>query len=333
MTPLAFGSDLAGSIRVPCGFVGVYGLRPTVGVTSFRGHLPPLPGEINGIRNMAVIGPMARSVGDLELALRVIAGPHGSDYTLAPLKPLADPPRTLSSLRVAYVDRFPPVRVSQEVQAALERFVGRLRAAGATVVHAAPRDLSYEQAWESWGALVGMQGGYDRSNTARWFGRLFAGSKVRDVPMHRRIIDPISVPKYMQVLAQRDRQINALERFLSDYDAWIVPTAATVAFVHHERSGAFGAFPVYDVPLDVDGDEMHYFVATQAYTTVLAFTESPVVALPIEHTASGLPVGVQVVGRRFDDMRLLRVAALLGQASRTRPFPLQNAAQRQAPAP
>jgi amidase len=311
MSPLSFGSDLAGSIRVPASYTGVYGLKPTRGVVSMKGHVPPRPGEIDGIRTMAVLGPIARSVEDLELALTVLNQPAPGDVPPAPLRPARDVPATVAGLRIAWQESLGGVPVSREVAQAMHRTVEALRAAGATVVRAEPAGFSYPRTWETWGALVGMQGGYDRSNFARWMGSVFASGAVEDIPHQRRILEPISVPGYMVALTTQAEQAEALERFLADYDAWLVPNTPTTAFPHHAPSRSYGDFHVYDEPLLIDDTPVPYYVATQAYTALFSVTENPVVAMPAGLSSDGLPVGVQCVGRRYEDLRLLKVAALL----------------------
>lgn len=311
MSALSFGSDLAGSIRLPAAYAGIWGLRPTHGVVSMQGHIPPKPDEVNGIRTMAVAGPLANSVEDLQLALSVLAQTSTQDQTVAPLKPRQAPPASIKDLKFAYMDELGGIPVSREIKDALQRVVDQLRAAGATVVRAEPRDFSYQRTWETWGALVGMQGGYERSNLVRWFGRLFAYQSVADIPHQRRILDPISVEGYMRALTEKEAQTNALEHFLSGYDGWIVPVASLPPFEHHTPSRTFGIFNVYDKPLQVDGHDLAYYNVTQSYTTLFSVTEGPVISMPAGQTGNGLPVGFQLVGRRFEDWRLLDVARLL----------------------
>ena len=308
MSPLSFGSDLAGSIRLPAAYSGTWGLRPTHGVVSFKGHVPPKPGEVDGVRTMAVLGPMANTVTDLELALSILAQPSAEDETVAPLRPGPKGRLPVAGLRFAYMDELGGIPVSDEVKAGLQRVVDALRAAGATVVKAEPRDFSYERTWETWGALVGMQGGYDRSNLARQIGRAFAQKYVAAIPHQRRILDPISVEGYMKALTEQAVQTNALERFLGDYDAWIVPVSSLPPFPHHERSRTFGIFNVYDKPLKVNRQDVPYYNVTQSYSTLFSVTEGPVVSMPSGQTANGLPIGLQLVGRRYEDWRLLAVA-------------------------
>lgn len=311
MSALSFGSDLAGSIRLPAAYAGIWGLRPTHGVASMQGHIPPKPDEVNGIRTMAVPGPLANSVEDLQLALTVLAQKSSQDSTVTPLKPRPAPFDSLKTLKFAYMEELGGMPVSREITEALRKLVEQLRVAGATVVCAEPSDFSYQRTWETWGALVGMQGGYERSNLARRFGRFFAQKSVVNIPHQRRILDPISVEGYMRALTEKETQTNALERFLGDYDAWIVPVASLPPFEHHVPSRKFGIFNVYDKPLKVDNRDLAYYNVTQSYTTLFSVTEGPVISMPAGQTSDGLPVGFQLVGRRFEDWRLLNVAKLL----------------------
>jgi amidase len=308
MSPLSFGSDLAGSIRLPAAYAGIWGLRPTHGVISFHGHIPPKPDEVDGIRTMAVLGPLARRVEDLELALSVLAQRSPEDATVAPLRPRSPAPASVAGLRLAYMDELGGIPVSRDVAETLQRTVDALRAAGATVEKAQPQGFSYERTWETWGELVAMQGGYDRSNLARSVGRLFAQRSVADIAHQRKILDPISVEGYMRALTEQATQTNALERFLSGYDGWIVPVASVPPFAHHAPSRSFGIFNVYDQPLPVDDKTVPYYVATQSYATLFSVTQGPVIAMPAGKTAQGLPIGLQLVGRRYDDWQLLGVA-------------------------
>ncbi len=149
MTSLSLGSDLAGSIRLPASFCGVYGLKPTHGVVSFEGHIVPLPGEINGYRTLAVAGPLARSIDDLALALDVLTQPTSSDRNVAPL--LADTGGNvdISKLKIAWTDNFGGVPVSAEIKEKLHAFVNTLEQAGATVHKSEPQGMDYNEIWET----------------------------------------------------------------------------------------------------------------------------------------------------------------------------------------
>lgn len=308
MSPLSFGSDLAGSIRLPAAYAGIWGLRPTRGAVSLQGHVPPKPGEVDGIRTMAVLGPLANRVEDLELGLSVLAQTAPEDATVAPLRERKAAPKSVAGLRLAYMDELGGVPVSRDVADALQRVVESLRAAGAIVEKAEPKDFSYQRAWETWGELVAMQGGYERSNFERRVGRFFAQHLVADIPHQHKILDPISVEGYMRALTEQATQTNALERFLADYDGWIVPVASTPAFPHHAPSRTFGIFNIYETPLRVDEKEQPYYVVTQSYATLFSVTEGPVISMPAGLSPQGLPIGLQLVGRRFEDWRLLGVA-------------------------
>ena len=317
-TPFDIGSDIAGSIRIPAAFNGIYGFRPTFGYLSLKGHIPPGPNEINGIRRMAVPGPLAHSIEDIQFLLPLLAGPGKGDYRAVPMLPLSQPEPQVGKLRIAWTDHFGNVTADESTRKAISGLIDRLSTAGANVAKAEPQDFPYEKAWETWGAILGHQSGYDKSNFVRWIGDLFTRGAVADSPTQRKIVGPISVPTYMENLRVQDDCINQLESFLEPYDVWIVPVAATTAFPHTTPDRYFGEFPVYDRPIMVDNRPLPYWVATLSFTTIFSLTESPVMTIPIGKDKQGLPIGVQIIGKRFSDLQLLRIAKLIDQSAKLR---------------
>jgi amidase len=323
MTSLSLGSDLAGSIRIPAGFCGVYGLKPTHGVVSFEGHIVPLPGEINGYRTLAVAGPLARSIDDLALALDVLTQPTSLDRNVAPLLADIGGNVDISKLKIAWTDDFGEVPVSAEIKDKLHALVKKLAQAGATVHKLEPQGMDYNEIWETWGSFVGAQGNYEMSNLKRAIGHLFSKSTLKNLPMHRKIVGPTSVKKLMQAFELQSQYITKMDNFLSEYDAWLCPVSTTSAFKHHAHSKMFGDFKIYNQPLQVDAAEIHYYVATQSYTTVFSTTNNPVVSMPIDLGPSGLPINIQVAAKRYSDRRLLQVAKVLDEYTDKFQYPLQ----------
>ena len=132
--PLSLGSDIGGSLRVPAHFCGVCAHKPTHGLVASRGHTPPGLPALPGTVDLAVIGPMARSVDDLILSLHLIAGPdeaaEGRGYLLS-LPPARR--EKLSEFRVLFIAEHPLLPTSAGVGAPLELLSKQLVAAGADV--------------------------------------------------------------------------------------------------------------------------------------------------------------------------------------------------------
>jgi amidase len=124
-------------------------------------------------------------------------------------------------------------------------------------------------------------------------------------PMDRGIVRGIRAKRkrYHLALSKRQQLINEMEGFLAEWDAWLCPVSATPAFTHR-RTGA---------AIEVDRKEVPTMLAAVGYTAVFNLTGNPVVTLPLTQSTQGLPIGVQVVGSRWQDTHLLHVAEAVGE--------------------
>ncbi|HEY8509661.1 MAG TPA: amidase family protein, partial [Steroidobacteraceae bacterium] len=154
---LEIGSDIAGSIRVPSHFCGVYGHKPTHGIVPLHGHIPPPPGVAPGLQTLPVIGPMARSAADLLLELNVLAGPSGDD-AVAYRWTLPKPRRSrLRDYRIGVVLDDPFCPVDAEVAKVLAEAIAALRKAGVQVTEGWPQGFNPRESLENYWFLLGAE--------------------------------------------------------------------------------------------------------------------------------------------------------------------------------
>src|SRR5262245_42504109 len=155
MTPFDIGTDLAGSIRIPAHFCGVFGLKPTEQRVSLDGLIPGLGGP-RSVRIMSCIGPMARSVDDLALLYQIIAGPDGRDTEVQPV-PVDDVPQLeLKHLRIAYAPTFPGFPIAGGIRAAVEELAQQLSPFCAAVEEATLPALDFNKELAHSGEVIGM---------------------------------------------------------------------------------------------------------------------------------------------------------------------------------
>ena len=298
LSALEIGSDLGGSLRIPAHFCGLCALMATNHRISRVGHIPELPGAPRGLRFAGVMGPLARSVDDLELALRLLAGPDGRWWEVPPV-PLDDPPaRELGDLRIAWTDDFGGVPVTAVTRGGLAELAQELSRAGVTVERKMPQDFDLEMAWETATELISAETGSALSPEQE-MARAEQGGFDPDSedPMARGFSRGVhaSMRQVTAVRMRRDALIAAMEAFLEDWDVLLCPVTTTPAPPH---------LPVGS-PIDVDGQEVSYWIAGGAYTMPFNLTGQPVVVIPLTQSAEGLPIGVQIVGRRWGEMPLL----------------------------
>jgi amidase len=316
LSPLDIGSDLGGSIRVPSHFCGVFGLKPTEHRVSSAGHIPDWcvpgsPGVPRSVRHMGVYGPLARSVADLRLCLSLIEGPDGRQAAVPAVPAARMAEQMLRGYRIAWSDDFGGVPVTAETRAALEMLAGRLTQLGCRIERHNPPGFDFTAAWQTWGEIAGAEVGAALPAHLRFLFRvLFLTMRGRS-PINRGIVrgaGRLSMRQYLRALARRDALIAVLERFLTDWDAWLCPVTVGPAFTHR-KTGAL---------IEVDDQRVPYMMGAGAYTSVFNLTGNPVVVLPAAHSREGLPIGVQVVGRHWSDLKLLAIAEQLVEV--TGPF-------------
>lgn len=274
-TPLELGSDIAGSLRIPAHFTGVYAHKPTFGIIPRFGHIPPLPGKATprtmAQRPLSVAGPMARSAGDLELAMEILATPGRSETADNRPTLLPPPQKTLQEYRVAawFTDPYSEAEVDAQVMPVLLKTVDTLRKAGVQVDEKA-------------------RPGIGLGETLMLFLDIYYQMGHLPLPGE---------------LATRQKEMQARwAEFFERYDVLLAPVTPTVAFPHDQTQ------PKEARKLVVNGKHHSYMAANIAWTLMAVVSGLPVTAAPVGLSGSGLPVGIQIIGARLADRKTIAFA-------------------------
>ena len=276
-SPFGLGSDAAGSVRVPAHFCGISALKPTSGRLPRTGHVPPAGGWIEALWQ---IGPMARHVEDLATLMPLLAGGDGEDYTAVPM-PYAKPRQ---NPRIAFFMNNGIAAPDAETGAAVRRAAAALNAAEC-------RPPSIEQSYDLEMGLLGADGGdglraYLASIGSTETHPLLDGWLAKLEPYRSTVAG-------FAALWDRLHQFRAaMFAFMNDYDAILSPVCATPALPH-------GA--------SIDDRHFRAFSYTMTYN-VLGW---PAVAVPYAKSAGGLPIGVQIAARPWQDSLVLAIARRL----------------------
>jgi amidase len=308
LTPLELGSDLAGSIRSPAHFCGVYGHKPSRGLVPNRGHIPGPPGTL-AEPDLATVGPMARSAEDLALALRIAAGPLAPEAAGWRVELPAPRHARLSDYRVAAWLDDPYCPVDAPVRAVLEQAVDRLRAAGVAVASVAPPAPLAEMHALYFKLMCGLIGVglpdkmYRRARAVGRVAAMLGRTRVDTMGGFFRGVT-ISHRDWLLANEMRERLRIKFEQLFDAHDVLLMPVVRIAAPPHLQQGSP------YQRKIEVNGRAEPY--GTQ-FTWIGPATLAglPATAAPVGFTPEGMPVGIQIVGAHLQDLTTIEFARQL----------------------
>ncbi len=283
--PLHQGSDGAGSIRMPSHFCGVFGLKPSFG------RVPYYPVGVGDLTSH--IGPMTRTVADGALMLEVMAGPHSLDYTTleaGPANYLMRLHEGVKGRRVAFSPDLGVARVDPEVAALVKTAAVRFSELGAVV----------EEVPTPWAK--------DGPELIRFFWSAHLTRLARYLPEWQAKMDPglvacikdsenVSVARYQEMRERKMDYIAAIHRWFQNWDFLLTPSVSVAAFPAEKLMPDH--WPTH--PWD--------WVMWAEFSYPFNMSWNPAASVPCGFTPAGLPIGLQIVGKRFDDLGVLQAAA------------------------
>ncbi|MBI3672001.1 MAG: amidase [Rhizobiales bacterium] len=288
--PLTLGTDGGGSIRIPAGFTGIFGLKPSFG------RVPAWP--LSPFGTVAHVGPMTRTVEDAAMMMNVIAQPDARDWTSLPydgrdyLRKLG---KGVKGLRVAFSPRLGQAEVDPEIARLVAKAVKMLGSLGA---HVEPVDPGFADPAPCF-------------RTLWWSGARALLGKLPEEKL--KLLDPgladvveqsraITLDDYLDAVKARGLLGSDMRRFMEDYDLLVTPTLPITAFEAGKLSPA-------------DNDGTGKWVNWTPFSYPFNLTQQPAASVPCGFTKAGLPAGLHIVGRMFDDVTVLRAAQAYEQAT------------------
>jgi len=286
LTPLEFGSDIGGSIRIPAMFCGIYGHRPSETAVTRVGAVPastrPNPAFFMGVQ-----GPLARSADDLELALDVIAGPEVGEDVAWKLQLPPSRHGRLKDFRVAVLPQIDWCLIDDGLLGAQEAAAAALSGLGAKVAVAAPDFDLHEH----------------HRNYMRLLDTLINSPLTPEQRAAAGLRPPASSSEFISWIAGREVYREAYRAFFREWDILLCPTTIMPAFEHDDR-------PMAERTIVINGVERP-FSGFLAYSGWATLSGQPSTAFPMGLNSRGLPLGLQAIGPYLEDRTTLRFASLM----------------------
>jgi amidase len=297
------GSDSGGSVRIPAHFTGICSLKPTPGRIPGRGHLPPCVGPFS---ILGAIGPMARTMADVTLLFRTLGGQDPCDPVSPPLELRKPTVGELQNCTIGYFEDDGLVPVTPETRAAVNAAAATLRDAGFRVEPFQPRTLEVlRKLW--WRFFVQC-------------GAMFYEPEIRGrhhelSPIFKEFLaiaesEPaLTASELLAAWAELDLLRSKTLEAMASYPVLLCPVASIPAFRHRERSWS------------IDGRSVEYLDAVR-HTQWFNALAAPAAVVPVGRSPEGLPIGVQIVARPYEDEIALGIAGIVDEAFGYRPPPM-----------
>lgn len=288
------GSDGGGSIRVPAHFSGICGLKPTPGRIPATGHFP---NSVGPFALTGVVGPMTRTIADLKVFFEIMQGPDDGDPSSTPVPMRWPSHEELKKTRIAYFEDDGRTPVTPDTRAAVRVSAEMLRRAGFRVEPFRPEGL--EQARQLWWKFFGTTGGM-------LLREMTQGREPELSPILKEFLDWVDAePRHttrtlLDMWIQRDQVRMEIFRQMREFPILLCPVAAIPAFHHGERSWK------------VEGKTVKYLDAW-SYSEWFNLLGMPAAVVPVGQSGEGLPIGVQVAGKPWQEELVLSVAEALEQ--------------------
>lgn len=299
-TPLELGSDAGGSIRVPAHFCGIYGLRPTEGLLSNKGHLKA-PGKPQGRRHIVTPGPFAKNVSDLMLMMEVLG--NNSSYPLPEIPAIdyKDTDGDTADLNIAFSNTINNIEIDDEYAQIFNAFIAKLKSEQYNVSHDHPI-FDEKKAYLECSKIIGFEMGVNTPRLPLAAASTYAliRLKYKDHLWAEGMRQGLRLSSvdYAKAIDYKDSFSTVFQSFLNEYDIWITPVCSFEAFPH-QRAGK---------PFVVNNKKVPYTKAIASFVFTTAFSGHPIVVIPIGKKKNGMPVGIQIHAKKWTDKKLLEIA-------------------------
>jgi len=288
------GSDSGGSVRVPAHFCGIASLKPTPGRLPGRGHLPPCVGPFS---ILGAIGPMARTLQDVALLFRVLAGRDDADAAGAPVVTREVALEDAKRIPIGWFEDDGVTPVTEETRQAVRDAAAALEQRGFKVKRYRPATL--EAARRLWWKFFVQCG-------EMFYRPTIQGHEHRLSPVFRdfltiaRAAEPLTTEQLLMAWAECDVVRGRLLEEMREFPVLLMPVCSVPAFRHGEREW------------EIDGKQVAYLDAMR-YTQWFNLLGAPAAVVPVGRSQYGLPIGVQIAGCPYADEDVLAVAGVIEQ--------------------